>query len=30
LSAAVRRAGVGAPSVIVIGDVVDVLHPPAS
>jgi uroporphyrin-III C-methyltransferase / precorrin-2 dehydrogenase / sirohydrochlorin ferrochelatase len=30
LSAAVRRAGVGAPSVIVIGDVVDVLHPPVS
>jgi uroporphyrin-III C-methyltransferase / precorrin-2 dehydrogenase / sirohydrochlorin ferrochelatase len=28
LSAAVRRAGVGAPSVIVIGDVVDVLQSP--
>jgi len=30
LAAAVARAGVGAPAVIVIGDVVDILEPPAS
>ncbi len=30
LAAAVARAGVGAPAVIVIGEVVDILEPPAS
>jgi siroheme synthase len=29
LAAAVASAGIGAPAVIVIGDVVDILGPPA-